>query len=224
MNITSPAFGSGYAARFLLSFFRIKLGCVYKIGGTAYAIVSWQQKEDSSMDTTIIAAIITATTSIIVAIIQARSTEKQAPFPRQQFEPRPRTIPPEQQWSLPQNDSVKKITPSKSKTTTFQRKSNLKVWFWLIVFMVIEAVLLPQVFEAISFINVLLIPLVTIRLATLRPLPWGWAAVFVAILHAFNYLGYYWSGGYFSATDMQNSLIFYIINVLVVSSVAKQNT
>ncbi len=33
MYVTSPAFGLGYAARFLASFFRVKLGCLRQIGG-----------------------------------------------------------------------------------------------------------------------------------------------------------------------------------------------
>ena len=33
MNTASPAFGSEDAARFLVSFFRVKLSCVCKIGG-----------------------------------------------------------------------------------------------------------------------------------------------------------------------------------------------
>jgi hypothetical protein len=33
VNATLPAFGSGYAARFLVSFFKVKLGCVRKVGG-----------------------------------------------------------------------------------------------------------------------------------------------------------------------------------------------
>ena len=48
MNTASPAFGSGDAARFLVLWFRVKLGCVHKIGGQLTQSVETVEKVGES--------------------------------------------------------------------------------------------------------------------------------------------------------------------------------
>ena len=95
-------------------------------------------------------------------------------------------------------------------------------WPWLLALAAFgsEAILLPILFQPAAFVNFFVFPVLTLVLAYKAPIPWGWAAVSVALLHGANYLGYWFGGGTFVEDDLAFSLIFYIANALLVSLVA----
>lgn len=163
----------------------------------------------------IIAAAITATASIVVAIIQAVSAHRQAAMLRQSVAPQTPAQPVER------HQPPREIEETKPTVRAYpQPVGSRRTWLWVLAVLGGEAILLPILSEPAAFINILVFPIVTLVLSYWRPIPFGWAAVTVALLHGGNYLGYWLGGGTFSEEDLPISLVFYIANALLVSLVA----
>ena len=160
----------------------------------------------------VIAAIITAIASIIVALIQANSANKQARALRQkalQTAASPVKSAPESS-SLDKSDIVSELPAStKAVIGKFDR-----IWFLVGAILAVEAILFGIINQDLTpFVNMIaLIPLSTCILSYFRPVFWGYSAVFVTFLQGIAFLGYILGGGNLAEGDVQVIALLFIAN------------
>ena len=164
----------------------------------------------------IIVAVITAITSIIVAIIQARSVQEQTKILRDK--PLPPTSAPISETeqvapeASPQIKSKIVFVPPLSAekfTGRFDR-----IWWLVGSIIAVEAIIFGIVDADLTPIvnSLVLIPLATCLLSFFRPVLWGYAAVFVAFLQGASFLGYIIGSGGLWGGDLQSMALIYIAN------------
>lgn len=79
----------------------------------------------------------------------------------------------------------------------------------------------PLLVGFVAFLNlVLVMPIATAVLAYRRPVPWRWAVLVVAGLHAVNYVSLSLGGAQFSSQDLVIALVVYVINFALVAVTA----
>ena len=79
----------------------------------------------------------------------------------------------------------------------------------------------PILVGFVAFVNlILVVPIATAVLAYRRPVPWQWAVMVVAGLHAINYLSLLVGGALFTSRDLVIALAVYLINFGLVAVTA----
>ncbi len=152
---------------------------------------------------TIIAAVITAVTSIVIAIIQAITAQKNADALRRSLQP------------------AQSVTDDSSDGLPATPSGNAKPW-WLAIVVLGGAVFALAMLNEDwgKFVIAGAVPLTTLFLAFRYPIPWGLAALAVAVLHGLVYLGFIAGQGNAAGIDLTPSLLVYIGNALLVSALA----
>jgi hypothetical protein len=158
----------------------------------------------------IIAAAITAIASIIVALIQANSAQKQA--------------------KLLRGETIRKEPPTGGK---YSRKApdmeafpiNKRFWWWVgAIVVVIAGNIFIRGFidwdESDYIIFLGIIPLSTCFLAYFRPIRWGYVAAFVTLLAGISILGEYLDGGWYEGSDIPFFALIFIGNSFVAAGIA----
>ena len=167
----------------------------------------------------IIAAAITAIASIIVALIQAKSAQKQAKLLRE--------------------SSTREITKTPSHVTDkempvmsrafcphwllFLVRSRLWWWVSAVIIVIIGNYFIREFvpWEKSDYLIYLgVIPLYTFLLAYLRPIRWGYVAAFVTLLVAITIIGEYISGGWYDESDMPIFALIFIGNSFIAAGIA----
>ena len=150
----------------------------------------------------IIAAAITAIASVIVALIQATSAQKQARLLRKQSSQK---------------------APARAKPTPHpEAPARNRTWWWVGGIVVgsifLYAILLPDQAEHITHWGV--IPWSTCLLAYFRPTRWGYVATLVTLLHGIAILSEYMIGGWYEESDIPIFALIFIGNTVVAAGIA----
>jgi hypothetical protein len=166
-----------------------------------------------------ILALITAGTSIVVALIQSGALKKQRA--EDQIIVAARVHPPAQTADQAQSPHVEiKQTVTEYKAATHFGKS----WIWATVVLCIGVFfLLFQEYEISQDqenIFGFLCPIISIGLAWFRPIKWGWATVAVGVWYGWWLVVSTIDIGY-EDEEVAGVLIFYILNAIVVALVAR---
>ena len=144
------------------------------------------------MNTEIIVAVITAISSITVAIIQYFSTQKQFKSKLEKAKPKP-TI--EQKKTVKEEEIGSLPIPLPKPAGSFD-----EVWWWVGGILFVDVLIM----SALNFteggnnpwINMyIIIPFATLLLSFFRPALWGYVATFVTVLHLASFIGLLWSLG-----------------------------
>ena len=160
----------------------------------------------------IIAAIITAIASIIVALIQANFANKQAQILRQRaLQTTTTPVKPAPESFLLDKFEVVSALPLSAKAVIgrFDR-----IWFLVGGILAVEAIVFGIINQDLTpFVNMLvLIPLSTCILSFFRPVFWGYSAVFVTFLQGVAFLGYILGGGHVTEGEVQTIALLFIAN------------
>jgi len=167
----------------------------------------------------IIAAIIAASASIVIALIQSRSSQKQVRILREELLKASRSSATQEQRTMAYTEPIRVEQEEASVSLAIRKHSRGMSWVWWVVggIVSLEAIIFGIInYDMTPFVNsFLLIPLTTIFLSFYRPVPWGYAAVFVTVLHGVSLLGYALGGGYFAESDIQPIALLFIGNAVV---------
>ena len=162
----------------------------------------------------IIAAAITAIASVVIALIQAGTTQKQARLLRKQ---QSRKAPTEAAPTiLPEAPSTTQPVPR------LEAHSVSRTWLWVggivIGSIFLYAILLPDQAEDITHWGV--IPWSTCLLAFFRPTRWGYVAAIVTLLHGIAILSEYLIGGWYDGSDIPTFSLIFIGNAVIAAGIA----
>jgi hypothetical protein len=150
----------------------------------------------------IIAACITAVASVIVALIQASSSQKQKRQIRKQSTRKGATI----EESVPHQEA-----PARN-----------RIWLWVGGIVVgsifLYAIILPEQAEHITHWGA--IPWGTCLLAYFRPIRWGYVAALVTLFHGIAILSEYMIGGWYEESDIPVFSLIFIGNAVFAAGIA----
>lgn len=160
---------------------------------------------------TIVAAIITAVTSIIVAIIQIVATQKQTKILQQQ------------EWRA--QPGAKSAVTEYPVAELGLLRQNFQYWIFVGALIAIYGFAVNyyyvnyNLFIAAPIISII----VPLFLAYKYPIPWGFAAVIIGFLHLAMYLGWHLGVDKFgnpnslSSGDIKYAVAFYIVETIIIS-------
>ena len=169
----------------------------------------------------IIAAIITAVASVIIAIIQSRSSQKQTKILREELlrtrqspAVRKETTGADTVPTQPEQESLPIPLPPPVEAPA---RRSLVIWWVVGAIVSVEAIVFGVInYDMSPFVNsFFVVPLTTVLLSWFRPVRWGYVALFTTILHGFVLLGYGMGGGYFLEDDFQLIALLFIGNAVV---------
>lgn len=171
------------------------------------------------MDPTVIVAIITALSSITVAIIQAYSTITQLKMSNMQE--------PEHSQSSNKTSEVQisEVGEPVAKSTQKVNQPNYSVWWYASGIVIISSVVVPLMIgddnASLPFL-LIIIPITALTLSFLKPIYWSYAAFFVTLLDAGALLGTFLVYPDFSLGQIELRVLSmaYIPTVLISSLIA----
>jgi hypothetical protein len=169
----------------------------------------------------IIAAIITAVASVIIAIIQTRSSQKQTRILREELS-RTRQSPAVREETtgadaVPAQPEQEEIPVPSPPPVEMPARRSTAIWWVVGLIVSVEVIAFGVInYDMSPFVNsFFVVPLTTILLSWFRPVRWGYVALFTTILHGFVLLGYGMGGGYFVEDDFQLIALLFIGNAVV---------
>jgi hypothetical protein len=153
------------------------------------------------MESSVLIAIVTAITSIIVALIQATASLRVNRLKEPRVQPSALSVQP---------DAPVKISSSNH------------TWLWIGSILVISNFLWPLYFRDESGYIVPLgaIPWCTCLLAYFRPIRWGYVAGVVTLINVFAVVNPYLHGGYISQDYLPSLAFLFVVNAFLAAGIA----